>query len=75
MGPSRGLYLPYLAVRDAVPRLPLLYLAVEEVDLYLAVEELEAGLHLACQMTMEAPSPFLYGTWGDPLDTWEEPLS
>jgi len=45
--PSQGLYLPYLAVRDAVPGLHFLYLAVEEVDL---------GLYLPCRMAKEALS-------------------
>jgi hypothetical protein len=75
VGPSWGLYLPYLAVRDDVLRLPLLHLAVKEFDLYFSVEELEAGLHLACQMTREGPYPSPFGIWGDPLYTWEELLS
>ena len=59
--PSQGLYLPYLAVRDAVPGLYLHYLAVRDAVpglylLYLAVEEVDLGLHLLCRMAREVLS-------------------
>jgi hypothetical protein len=59
--PSQGLYLPYLAVRDAVPGLYLPYLAVRDAVpglylLYLAVEEVDLGLYLLCRMAREVLS-------------------